>query len=131
MILLNRPYAGSPAGAIIQLPTSTETALVAQGFATTSVGPVTTGAMTANNMNQGRVAIAAGQASVVVTNSSITAESKVFAVVAQASPDTTLLRVERVLCAAGSFTIYGTAAATATTTIDWVLMLPTGETTTN
>jgi len=68
---------------------------------------------------------------VVVTNNLVTAESKVFAVVSQAAADGTLLRVERVLCAAGSFTIYGTANATATTTIDWCLMLPSGLTTTN
>jgi hypothetical protein len=132
MILLNRPYQGYAAGSIIQLQTSTEAALIAQGFAVTSAGPVTTGAVTvSSNIQQGRVAIAAGASSVVVTHPSVTTESKVFAVVAQAAADGTLLRVERILCAAGSFTIYGTANATATTVIDWALMLPSGLTTTN
>ena len=131
MILLSRPYQGYLAGTVVQLPTSTEAALVAQGYATVSAGPVTTGNVNAGNMNQGRVAAAAAASSIVVTNSNVTAESKVFAVVAQAAADGTALRVERIVCAAGSFTIYLTAAATATTTVDWVLMLPTGETTTN
>lgn len=131
MILLLRAYGTYPAGSVIQLPTSAESALIAQNLASTSAGPVTTGAVTATGMNQGRVAFAAGAASLTVTHAGVTAESKVYAVVAQAAADATLLRVERVLCANGSFTIYGTAAATATTTVDWVLMLPTGEITTN
>ena len=132
MILLNRAYQGYLAGTIVQLPTSEEAALIAQGLASTSAGPVTTGAVTvATNIQQGRVAAAAGAASVTVTHAAVTAESKVFAVVAQAAADGTLLRVERVLCSAGSFTIYGTAAATATTTIDWVLFAPSGLSTTN
>jgi hypothetical protein len=45
-----------------------------------------------------------------------------MAVVAQTTADTTLLRVERVVPAAGSFTIYGTANATATTRIDWCVI---------
>jgi hypothetical protein len=49
----------------------------------------------------------------------VDANSHVTAKVAQAAADGTLLRVERVLCAAGSFTIFGTANATATTLIDW------------
>ena len=43
-------------------------------------------------------------------------------VVAQAAADGTLLRVERVVCAAGLFTIFGTANATATTFIDWAIV---------
>jgi hypothetical protein len=137
MILLNRNYGGYLAGTIVQLATSTEAALIAQGFATSSAGPVTGGAVNAGNLNQGRVGVGIGAASVVVTNSNITAESKVFAVVAQAAADGTALRVERIVCTAATasvpafFTIYMTAAATALTTVDWVLMLPTGETTTN
>lgn len=130
MILLNRAYKGALAGTIIQLSTSEEASLVAQGLASVSAGPVTTGAVTLNNQ-QGRVAIAAGAGNVTVTNNLVTAESKVFAVVAQASADGTLLRVERVVCSNGSFVIHGTANATATTTIDWCLMLPSGLTTTN
>lgn len=130
MVLLGRSYAGYAAGTIVQLPTNVEAALIAQGLATTSAGPVTPGAVT-TTANQGRVGIAAGSSSVVVTNPNITAESKIFAVVAQAAADGTLLRVERVLCAAGSFTIYGTANATAAVTIDWALLGPQGGLTTN
>lgn len=131
MILLNRPYQGYAAGTIVQLPTSSEAALIAQGFAVTSAGPVTGGAVNAGSQNQGRVGVPIGAASVVVTNANVTAESKVFAVVAQAAADGTALRVERILCAAGSFTIYVTANATALTSVDWVLFAPTGLTTTN
>lgn len=121
MILLNRAYLGYAAGAIVQLPTNVESALIAQGIAVTSAGPVTTGAVT-TTASQGRAAIAAGSSSVVVTNANVTAESRIYAVVAQAAADGTLLRVERILPAAGSFTIYGTANATATTTIDWIIL---------
>jgi hypothetical protein len=130
MVLLGRSYAGYAAGTIVQLPTNVEAALIAQGLATTSAGPVTPGAVT-TSASQGRVGIAAGQSSVVVTNASITAESKVFAAVAQAAADGTLLRVERILCAAGSFTIYGTANATAAVAIDWAILGPQGGLTTN
>jgi hypothetical protein len=58
---------------------------------------------------------------VVVTCPACTATSVVIAVVSQAAADGTLLRVERVLPAAGSFTIYGTANATATTVISYAL----------
>lgn len=126
MILLSRPYAGYAAGTVVQLATQEEAALIAQGFGTNSAGPVTTGAVTTTK-SAGRVAIAAGQSSVVVTNPSVTPESKIFAVVAQATADGTLLRVERIVPAAGSFTIYGTANATATTSIDWMLLMVSGE----
>lgn len=132
MILLNRAYMGYVAGTIVQLSTSTEAALIAQGLAVTSAGPVTPGAVTvAATVQQGRVGIAAGSSSVVVTHAGVTAESKVSAVIAQAAADGTLLRVERILCANGSFTIYGTANATAAVAIDWVLHSPSGMTTTN
>jgi len=123
-VLLNRGYNGLPAGNIEMLtPTALETALVAQGAAATSSGAITTGAKTYNG-TQGRVSIAAGASSVVVTNALVDANTKVWAVVAQAAADGTLLRVERVVCAAGSFTIYGTANATAATLIDWAILPP-------
>lgn len=127
MILLNRAYSGYVAGTIISLSTNQEAALIAQGWAVTSAGPVTTGAVT-TAQSFGRVAIAAGSSSVVVTNALVDANSKIFAVVNQAAADGTLLRVERIVPAAGSFTIYGTANATATTSIDWVLMQISGDT---
>lgn len=126
MVLLSRSYAGYAAGTIVQLSTNEEAALVAQGLATSSAGPVTTGAVTTTKTN-GRVAIAAGSSSVVVTNPMVDANSKIYAVINQAAADTTLLRVERIVPAAGSFTIFGTANATATTVIDWALLNLSGE----
>jgi hypothetical protein len=128
MILLSKSYAGYAAGSIISLSTNAEAALIAQGWATTSAGPVTTGAVT-TSLSAGRVAIAASSSSVVVTNPLVDANSKIFAVVNQAAADGTLLRVDRIVPAAGSFTIYGTANATATTSIDWILFQVSGDTT--
>lgn len=119
-VLLSRPYGAYPSGATVTLPASTEAAIIAQNLGTASVAAVTTGAQSSNEM-QGRVAIAAGASSVVVTNPFVTASSKISATVNQAAADGTLLRVERIVPAAGSFTIYGTAAATATTVIDWFI----------
>ena len=58
----------------------------------------------------------------------VNANTYVTAVVSQAAADGTLLRVERVVPAAGSFTIYGTAGATAATTVDWSIVNPEGQT---
>lgn len=124
-VLINKTYKGVPAGNIAQFVTSEETALKAQGLASTTALDVTAGAATQNNM-QGRAAIAAGASSVVITNSLVDASTKVYAVVAQAAADATCLRVERVVAAAGSFTIYGTANATADTFVDWVIINPSG-----
>lgn len=127
-VTLLRAYGGTPAGQVVEFTSELETALVAQGIATAaSVANVTTGAQTQNTFS-GTAAIAAGSSSVVITNSNITANSKVWAVVAQASADGTLLRVERVVPAAGSVTIYGTANATATTLIDWAIINTPGAT---
>ena len=121
-VLLNRNYAGYQSATTVELPTNVETALIAQNYATSAAAAnITTGAVTAN-VSQGTAAIAAGASSVVITNSMVDANSKVWAVVAQAAADGTLLRVERVVSAAGSFTIFGTANATATTIIDWAIL---------
>jgi hypothetical protein len=126
-VLLKNGYAGYLAGTTVMLPTNVEAALIAQGLASSaSAANITTGAVTANVVS-GRAAIAAGASSVTITNNLVDANSKVFAVVAQAAADGTLLRVERVLCAAGSFTIYGTANATATTFIDWSIISAPGD----
>lgn len=124
-VLLNAGYAGYLANTVVNLPTNVETALIAQGLATAStVASTTTGAVTANVM-QGTCAVAAASgASITITNNKVDANSIVYAVVAQAAADGTWLRVERVVPAAGSFTIYGTAAATATTLIDWAVLSP-------
>lgn len=120
-VQLNRAYAGYTSGQIVELPASTESALIAQGLASNSSSNPTTGATTANVM-RGSCAIAAGQSSVVITNPYVTASSFVAAHVAQAAADGTLLYVARVVPAAGSFTVYGNAAATATTRIDWCVI---------
>lgn len=127
MVLLGKSYGGYAAGSIAQFQTNVEAALIAAGMATTSAGPVTPGAVT-TQMVAGRVGIAAGASSVVVTNALVTTESKIFAVIAQAAADGTLLRIERILPANGSFTIFGTANATAAVAIDWMLLLQSGET---
>jgi hypothetical protein len=130
-VLLSRTYAGYPSGNTIQVPTNTENAISAQGLgsvaSTAASAAPSTGAVTAN-LTSGRVAIAAGSSSVVVTNNLVDVNSKIFAVINQATADGTLLRVERIVPAAGSFTIYGTANATATTVIDWVLFQLSGDT---
>jgi len=121
-VLLNRSYMGYPAGSTVELGANAEAALIAQGLAQTALETATTtGAITAN-VQQGKAAIAAGASSVVITNSMVDVNTKVWAVVAQATADTTLLRVERIATAAGSFTIFGTANATATTLIDWAII---------
>ena len=120
-VTLSRSYQGIASGTVVTLPDSTETALIAQGLAVTAAKTATsTGAQTIPALS-GTCAIAAGAASVVITNPLVSATSKVFAVVSQATADVSLLRVERVVPAAGSFTIHGTAAATATTLIDWIV----------
>lgn len=129
-IALSRTYAGIASGAVVKLSTNLEAALIAQNAAVTSAAALTTGAQTMN-LTSGTVSVPIGSSSVVVTNSLVDANTKIFAVVAQAAADGTLLRVERVVAAAGSFTIYGTANATAATTIDWAILLPAGQSTIN
>lgn len=129
-VLLNRAYAGYASGAVVQLDSSTEAALIAQGLAVSSAASPTTGAATANVFS-GAAAIAAGQSSVVITNANVTANSVVVAMVSQAAADGTLLYVARVLCASGSFTVYGNANATATTRVVWALLSPAGLTANN
>lgn len=125
-VLLNRAYAGLLAGTVVQLPTNTETAMVAQNLASTSApANLTTGPLICNLLS-GRVAVAAASASLVVTCDKVDVHSKIIAYVNQATADGTFLRVERVVPANGSFTIYGTAAATATTFVDWAIVVPAG-----
>jgi hypothetical protein len=129
-IALSKGYAGIAAGSVVKLSTALEASLIAQGYGATSAAALTTGAQTMN-LNAGTVSIGAGAASVVVTNSLVDANTKIFAVIEQAAADVSLLRVERVVPAAGSFTIYGTAAATAATTVSWAILMQAGETNIN
>lgn len=134
-VLLARPYAGYSAGQTIQVPTALEnsitstTAGIGSVAATTAAAAVTTGALS-TNLPTGRVTVPIGASSVVVTNPLVDVNSKIWAVVNQAAADTTLLRVERIVPAAGSFTIYGTANATAAISIDWAILGPLGGLTT-
>lgn len=120
-----RAIQGYAPGTVIELSASTEAALIAAGQASASAGPPTPGAVS-TTATSGCCAIAAGSSSVTITNPLISPQSLVWAVVAQAAADGTLLRVERVVCAAGSVTIYGTANATATVSIDWAILNPGG-----
>jgi hypothetical protein len=130
-VLLSKGYAGYASGTVVNLATNVEAALVAQSLATTSaVASTTTGAVTAN-VPWGICAVAAGSSSIVITNALVDASSHVVAYVSQATADGTLLRVERVVAAAGSFTIYGTANATATTLIAWQVVNIAGQTNLN
>lgn len=81
----------------------------------------TPGAATINSPS-GRVAIAAGASSVVVTNSQATLGGTVMAIINQATADATLTQIVRISTAAGSFTIYGNANATAATVVDFVVI---------
>lgn len=118
MILLNRSYGGYAAGTIVQLQTVTETALVAQGWATSSAGPVTPGNVT-TTIPFGRVGIAAAGTSVTVSNTSFTTESKFNAYLSNGTADTTATSITRITPAAGSVTFTLNAAATAAVAIDW------------
>ena len=82
-VTLSRPYGQLASGAVVSLNASTEAALIAQGIATNG-GTLTTGAFTTNEF-AGRASIAAGASSVVINHPSVTANSVVTAVVAQAS----------------------------------------------
>lgn len=118
MILLSRSYKGYAAATIVQLPTQEEAALVAQGLASVSAGPVTPGAVTTSAM-AGRVGIAIAGTSVVITNAAFTTESKFVANLSQAATDTTATSIGRITPAAGSVTIAVNAATTAAVSIDW------------
>ena len=92
------------------------TALVSDAIFTDRSGAP--GSVTANTL-RGRVAIAAAANSAVVTNSLVTANSLVIPVVESA--DATLVAA-RCAPAAGSFTVLGNAAATATCNIGFVVI---------
>lgn len=127
MILLNRPYCGYAAGTIVQLSTQAEAALIAQGFAVTSAGPVTPGAVTTSEV-AGRLGIAAAGTSVVLTNPRINTESRIVAYLSNAAADATALYITRITPAAGSVTFTLNAAATAAVAIDWALLMISGDT---
>lgn len=125
-VTLLRAYKGAPAAATPSFQTAEESSLIAQGLATTlAVASITSGAQTVNNLT-GVAAVAIGASSVVITNALVDANSIIFASVRQAAADGTALRVERIVPAAGSFTIHVTANATAATLVQWAVLVPGG-----
>jgi hypothetical protein len=122
-VTFTRAYQGFQAGQVADLPSELETALVAQGFAT-SGGTLTSGAISttlapagSNLYASGFAAVAAGASSVAVTIPGVTTQHKAWAVVAQATADGTLTQVLRVNCTANTVTITGNANATALTRV--------------
>ena len=120
---------GYAANTIVQLQTSVEAALVAQGLASTSAGPVTAGAVTTTNV-MGRVGIGAAASTVVLTNPGFTTESKFVAFLSNAAADATSTFITRIIPAAGSVTFQLNVASTGIVAIDWALLLISGETAT-
>jgi len=120
-VSLNVAYAGYPAGTVAVLPKDTEDALVAQGLAVSSSAAPTAGAQTVNIL-RGRAAMAAGASTLVITCPQCTAQSIVFAQIAQATADGTFTSVLRVTPSNGSFQINGPALATAATAISWLVI---------
>lgn len=119
MILLSRAYAGYLAGTIVQLPTSEEAALIAQGFGTTSAGPVTAGTVTTSK-TMGRAGIAAAGTQVIVNNANFTTESRFQAYLSNAAADATAVSITRIVPAAGSVTFVLNAASTGIVAVDWM-----------
>jgi hypothetical protein len=72
------------------------------------------------NTASGRAAFAAAASTVVVTNSNVTATSKVL-VMLEGAADGTLTQILRVTPAAGSFTVTGNAAATGNPVFSFVV----------
>jgi hypothetical protein len=130
MILLSRSYAGYAAGTIVQLPTNVEVALIAQGLASNSAGPVTAGNVSTTAF-MGRAGILAAGTQVVVSNPAFDAQSKFTAFLSNAAADGTALYITRIVPAAGQVTFILNAAATAAVAIDWALLGPQGGMTNN
>lgn len=117
-VLLSRPYLNVAAGTVAVFPASTEAAIVAQGIGSVSAAVPTAGAFSTLSM-RGFATIGTGTSSVIITNPNVDITSTCNARVAQTAADSTLLRVERCVPAAGFFTIFGTANATAPTVVSW------------
>lgn len=89
-------------------------------FSTASLDSSGTPGAQTSNTPAGRCSIAAAGTSVVITNSLVTVNSKVFAQIGTA--DATAVSIKSIVKAAGSFTITLGAAATGTTAIDWFVI---------
>ncbi len=104
---------GTSAGSFTALTSSGDVAV-----GKTITAPATTGAQTINK-TAGSVNFAAAATSLVVTNSLVTANSVVIVTIA--ANDTTFTSAQ-VVQAAGSFTIYANAAATAETRVNFLVI---------
>lgn len=127
-VLLNRSYNGFTTGSVVEFPSELESALVAQGLASTSAAAVTPGAQSRTDGTNtlipvlvGTGAIAAASATLVISSPNITANSKGFAQISQAAADGTATSIVRVSAAAGALTITANAAATAATEVSFVV----------
>ena len=125
MIYLNKTYKGYLAGTITMLRSTEEASLIAQGFATTSAGPVTPGNVS-TTATDGRVGIAAAGTSVTITNPAIVPDTQIVASLSNAAADTTATSITRIAKSAGSVTFYLNAAATAAVAIDWAIVSVSG-----
>ena len=126
-VTLNRAYGGFTSGSVVDLSAELEAALIAQGLAITG-GTLSSGAQSTTQTQTpwtpaavGIALVAAAASSVVISNSSITATSKAFAVINQSAADTTLTSIVRAFCAAGTLTITGNAASTAAVRVSYVV----------
>lgn len=120
LVTLLRPYGGYSAGQTVGFTASTEAALIASGQAVNGT-TITPGNLT-TNQPAGVCAIAAAASSVTITNPLVTSQSRIHAVIAQATADTTLLYVARIVATNGGFTIHGNANATAQVAVDWAIL---------
>lgn len=74
---------------------------------------------TSFNTPRGRLAIAAGASSVILTNTQIAnANTTVLAIINQASADATLTHIQRAVTGTNTVTIHGNAAATSNVIVD-------------
>lgn len=126
-VTLNRAYGGFAAGAVATFPAELEASLIAQKLAINGGTPTTGNQVTTQAQNQslpvstGFVYVAAAASTATITNPNITAQSKVLAVIQQASADSTFTSILRTNAAAGVATITGNAAATATVQVAYFI----------
>lgn len=127
-VLLGKNYGGYLAGTTAQFPTPVESALIAQGYATTgNINNVALNAVTANVM-QGTIAFAAGTNNCAITNNLVDVNSVISAQLI--TLDGTLFSVV-VLPANGSFSIRGNTTATGVTLCRWMVLVGAGGLLTN
>jgi hypothetical protein len=115
LTMSNSIGAGTGLAITLVAPTFMEFGHISGGAADSTGTP---GNATQNTV-KGRVAVAAGQAGLTVTNSRVSATNIITAIVQTA--DATLLRVDSVIPASGSFVIQCNAMATGNVNVAWIL----------